>query len=109
VSIAVVVLTLVLLAAVMLVVSAPLRSGGQDEPETPQHADLQAAREAKYREIRDTELDYRTGKLSSEDFKAVNGTLRAEAIEILDKLESLEAGGEESSETSSPEASSGPS
>ncbi len=27
-------------------------------------AELDAAREAKYREIRDTELDWRTGKLS---------------------------------------------
>ena len=30
-------------------------------------AELEAAREAKYREIRDAELDYRTGKLSDDD------------------------------------------
>ncbi len=47
------------------------------------------AREAKYREIRDAELDYRTGKLSREDFEAVDRALRAEAVEILDRLEQL--------------------
>ena len=50
-------------------------------------AELEAAREAKYREIRDTELDYRTGKLSQEDFAATDGALRAEAVEILDWLD----------------------
>jgi hypothetical protein len=53
-------------------------------------AELEAAREAKYREIRDTELDYRTGKLSQADFAATDGALRAEAIEILDWLDALE-------------------
>jgi zona occludens toxin (predicted ATPase) len=53
-------------------------------------AELEAAREAKYREIRDTELDYRTGKLSQEDFAATDGALRAEAVEILDWLDALD-------------------
>ncbi|HEY5261435.1 MAG TPA: hypothetical protein VIJ33_04940 [Solirubrobacteraceae bacterium] len=90
-SIAVVVLTLVLLAAVIAVVSGPLLAVRKPtESQEPRRDELEAAREAKYREIRDVELDYRTGKLSREDFEAVNGTLRAEAIEILNRLESLE-------------------
>ena len=32
-------------------------------------AELEAARDAKYREIRDAELDLRTGKLSDEDYE----------------------------------------
>lgn len=102
-------LTLMLLAAVMAVVSRPLlcarsldgtrsgvhsdghlREGAADERQMPAHDELEAAREAKYREIRDTELDYRTGKLSREDYEAVNGALRAEAVEILDRLERIE-------------------
>jgi cytochrome c-type biogenesis protein CcmF len=50
-----------------------------------------SAREAKYREIRDAELDYRTGKLSREDYEAVDAALRVEALAILDALEALEA------------------
>ncbi|MFI4992003.1 MAG: hypothetical protein ACHQCH_00075 [Solirubrobacterales bacterium] len=86
------ILTLVLLLVVILVISAPLRvarrAGGivSSGEQTADRAELEAAREAKYREIRDAELDYRTGKLSDEDFAATDGALRAEAVEILDRL-----------------------
>jgi hypothetical protein len=90
------ILTLVLLAVVILVISAPLRvarrAGGivSSGESVEGRVELEAAREAKYREIRDTELDYRTGKLSREDFQATDGALRAEALEILDRLQALE-------------------
>jgi cytochrome c-type biogenesis protein CcmF len=61
-------------------------------------SELEAAREAKYRELRDLELDYATGKLSQADYRATDGVLRAEALAILDRLEELdglEAGLEE--------------
>jgi hypothetical protein len=90
-SIVVAILTLVLLAAVIAVVSGPLRKARDPhDAETPQRGELEAAREAKYREIRDAELDYRTGKLSREDYEAINRTLRAEAVVILDRLEEIE-------------------
>jgi hypothetical protein len=86
----VVVLTLALLAVVIGVVSRPLlRARKPTESGAPVRGELEIAREAKYREIRDAELDYRTGKLSSEDYEAVNGALRAEAVEILNRLERL--------------------
>ena len=104
----VVVLALAVLMAVIFVVSAPLRTvrrppgmgggridgvrGGSINQSSADRADLEATREAKYREIRDTELDYRTGKLSQEDYAAVDGTLRAEAVEILDRLQALDGG-----------------
>jgi hypothetical protein len=89
-SVLTVVLTLALLAAVIVVVSGPLRATRTPvEPEAPERAELEAAREAKYREIRDAELDYRTGKLSREDYEAINGTLRAEAVAILDRIDAL--------------------
>jgi len=43
-----------------------------------------ARKEAKYREIRDAELDHAVGKLSDEDFAVVDAELREEALEILD-------------------------
>jgi hypothetical protein len=105
VSLLVALLTLLLLAAVILVVSGPLRapkgakhpaageaSGGSPDPRRDlERDDLEAAREAKYREIRDAELDYRTGKLSREDYEAIDRALRAEAIEILNRLERSDA------------------
>jgi hypothetical protein len=64
------------------------------------HDDLESAREAKYREIRDTEMDFRTGKLSREDYEAIDVQLRAEALEILDRLGDADDG--PSSETAGP-------
>jgi hypothetical protein len=107
VSILIAILTLLLFGLVVAVVSAPFRAakalpapttapagqdadagaaaraGGRDE--------LEAAREAKYREIRDAELDFRTGKLSPEDYAAIDADLRAEAIAILNRIEAAGA------------------
>jgi hypothetical protein len=84
-------LTLLLLAVVIAIISAPLRTTSTREPELTDRAELEAARESKYREIRDAELDYRTGKLSHEDFQAINNALRGEAMNILEELNPPEA------------------
>ncbi|HZE06025.1 MAG TPA: hypothetical protein VE127_12415 [Solirubrobacteraceae bacterium] len=87
-------IVLVVLAGGVYLISAPLRAARQ-ETESDQVAarlaDLEAARDAKYREIRDAELDLRTGKLSEADYAAVDRTLRAEAVEILHRLDELQA------------------
>jgi type II secretory pathway component PulM len=90
VSALVAILTLVLLAGVIVAVSAPLRRARRPEQRVSDERALETARNAKYREIRDAELDYRTGKLSREDYEALSRTLRTEAIEILDRLAALE-------------------
>ena len=91
-NVAVALLTLVLLAAAILVISAPLRRARRDRSEPAERSELEAARLAKYREIRDTELDYHTGKLSRQDYEPLVASLRAQAAEILVRLEAL--GGE---------------
>jgi hypothetical protein len=87
-----IVLVLVVLAVVVLFVSAPLtRSRPPGRPAAPVARDevteLEAAREAKYREIRDADMDHRTGKLSDADYQETDSTLRAEAIAILRELD----------------------
>ncbi len=73
-----------ILFAVVAFVTAPLRSAhAATERGTTALADLEAARDAKYREMRDADLDHRTGKLSDADYEELDQTLRAEAIEIL--------------------------
>jgi cytochrome c-type biogenesis protein CcmF len=49
-------------------------------------AELEALKEAKYREIRDAELDHAAGKLSDEDYALLDAELRKEAVEILDRV-----------------------
>jgi hypothetical protein len=84
---------LVILAAVVWFVSAPLRGGAEAEEltDTAAREELDAEREAKYREIRDAELDYRTGKLDEADWKLVDRQLRAEAVQILRAIDRLGA------------------
>ncbi|MDE3133874.1 MAG: hypothetical protein KGL15_07405 [Acidobacteriota bacterium] len=99
-------LIIVLLVAVVWVVSAPLRhaaaplrrAAAAAEQATPgedpgtdsmRRLDLESARDAKYREIRDAELDHQTGKLSDEDYEAIDSTLRSEAIALLHELDAL--------------------
>jgi flagellar biosynthesis/type III secretory pathway M-ring protein FliF/YscJ len=87
-------IVLIVLALVVLFVSAPLRSRRAEEAtESAERAELEAARDSKYREIRDAELDYRTGKLSEADWRGLDRGLRAEAVEILRKLDDLPTSG----------------
>lgn len=83
-----VLLVIAVLFVVVLVVSAPLRRARRPESRaTAELAELEAAREAKYREIRDAQLDHRTGKLSDTDFEELDRDLRTEAIEILRSID----------------------
>jgi hypothetical protein len=88
-----VLIVLVVLFVVVLVISAPLRQARRETGPSVELAELEAAREAKYREIRDAELDHRTGKLSDSDYRALDTDLRAEAIEILRRIDRVRGGG----------------
>jgi hypothetical protein len=82
---------LVLVGIVAWVVLGPLRHGDTKErSHETRLAALEAAKEAKYREIRDAELDYRMGKLSEEDWKAADRELRQQAMAILRDIDAAE-------------------
>ena len=89
------VLAAVLIACLLLatawILSSPFRrpAAALAAGDSDQRRALESAREAKYAEIRDNETDYRTGKLSEEDYRALDGTLRAEAVAILRELDGL--------------------
>jgi hypothetical protein len=85
-------IALVVASAVYLVAD-PLRSRAKagDENLEAEVAELEAAKEAKYREIRDAEGDHASGKLSDEDFRRLDRDLRGEAIEILKRIDKLDA------------------
>jgi hypothetical protein len=86
------VVILAVLAAAVWILAGPLRPGRMASAETQrgeEEADLDASREAKYREIRDLELDFRTGKVSEQDYRATDRLLRGEAVEILRRLDRI--------------------
>ncbi len=86
-------LALLIVVIVAWFVTAPLRraggpaGGAEALIEDPAIADLEARKEAKYREIRDAELDREQGKLSKADWRRQDSELRREAIEILKALD----------------------
>ena len=83
-------LILVLIALAVLVLSGPLRGRRVlAAAESAERADLEAARDAKYAEIRDAELDFRTGKLSEADWRVLDRQLRAEAVDLLHRLDAV--------------------
>ena len=74
-------------------VTAPLRGRAaettEEDPAVAELADLEARKEAKYRQIRDAETDHAAGKLTDEDFKRLDRELRGEAIDILKRIDRL--------------------
>jgi hypothetical protein len=87
------IIVLLVLAVVAFVITGPLRPGRVREEDLAleaERAELEAAKEAKYREIRDAELDHRTGKLSDADWRAMDRALRAEAVELLRRLDRVQ-------------------
>ena len=86
---------LVIMAVVAVVawlVTAPLRGGHAaqtDLREAARRADLEARKEAKYREIREAEMDWRTGKLAESDYRELDRRLRREAVDLLKELDLL--------------------
>ncbi len=82
-----------LMAFVLWALSGPFRGRGRAVAagDTDERRALESAKQAKYSEIRDNETDYRTGKLSDEDFRALDRQLRSEAVEILRAIDALDA------------------
>ncbi len=85
-------LVIVALALVVWVVAAPLRGGPRsvEGEEAAERDRLHAARDATYAQIRELELDARTGKVSDEEFRAEDRRLRGEAVGILRQLDALD-------------------
>ena len=86
----------VIIAVVVLVIGYPLlrRVTPADESRSEQITALELQKEAKYGEIRDAEADLRTEKLSEADYHELDSSLRREAIEILNEIDSLNGEGE---------------
>ena len=90
-------LALLVFGAAIYFVLEPLRGDpGADATEVEGGADaaladLEARKEAKYREIRDAELDRASGKLSDEDFRRQDAELRGEALQILEEIDRRKA------------------
>jgi hypothetical protein len=87
----------VLLICLVALVTIPLRREQEDpaavraefdrEELRAELAELEARKEARYREIRDAEGDRAAGKLDEADFERLDGELRTEAAEVLKEID----------------------
>jgi hypothetical protein len=77
------------LGVALVVIRPLLRPAAAEAPDAARRETLEAAKEAKYREIRDADLDHRMGKLSDDDHRTTDRELRRQAIEILRQLDEL--------------------
>ncbi len=90
------VLALVIVVLVAWFVTAPLRHrhpSDREDAVAGELADLEARKRAKYRQIRDAETDRAAGKLTEDDFQRLDRELRAEAIQILKRIDRLRGPG----------------
>jgi cytochrome c-type biogenesis protein CcmI len=89
-------LAVALVAAIAAFVSIPLRRAPDDaaDPHEAELADLEARKEALYRQIRDAEGDRAAGKLSDADFERLDREARREAIAVLKRIDRIRGGSE---------------
>ena len=88
-------IAIVIVCVVAAWVTMPLRrdeAASERGLEDPVLAELEARKQAKYREIRDSELDHAQGKLGDEEFARQDAELRREAIEILKEIDAAGGG-----------------
>jgi hypothetical protein len=91
-------LLFLIMLAVGYAVLAPLRRHGEEHEgrtRAERLAELELRKETKYAEIRDAEADLHAGKLSEDDHRDLDRTLRGEAVGILEQIDRLDEGPEE--------------
>ena len=82
----------ILLGAVWLAVWPLFARSGSPAPEAEvELAELEAEKGRLLAEIHELELDYETGKLSDEDHAAIEARLKARAVEVMRRIDLLQA------------------
>ncbi len=84
-----VLLALLFALAAIIYVILPLRRPATPlpDPQEDELATLVARKDATLRAIKETEFDYRTGKLNEEDFQRDDGRLRRQALALLQQID----------------------
>lgn len=93
-----VLLTIVMAAIVVSFLAWPILKGVDERVVDAERAELEDAKQAKYREIKDAELDRKSGRMTEEQWATTDKELRREAMQILGKIDTL--GAKKSAESS---------
>ncbi|MBI5166736.1 MAG: zinc ribbon domain-containing protein [candidate division NC10 bacterium] len=93
----VILVTVGLLVGLAILIGYPLIKGssdgsGKDTSEPEGLRELQLRKESVYAALKDLEFDYRTGKLSEQDYKELDEQYRYQAMSLLREIERTEEG-----------------
>lgn len=86
-------LSLVAVGATAAFLAWPIARGVDETVVDAERAELEDAKQAKYREIKDAELEHKAGRLTEEQWRETDAELRREAMVILRKIDTLGAAG----------------
>lgn len=86
-----VILTVLMLVLVVVSLAWPLLHGVDEREIDAERRELEDAKESKYREIKDAELEFKAGRLTQEQWSSTDDELRREAMLILRKIDTLGA------------------
>jgi hypothetical protein len=84
-------LTIVMIATVVTFLAWPILKGVDERVVDAERAELEDAKQAKYREIKDAELEFKAGRMTEDQWHMTDRELRREAMQILAKIDTLHA------------------
>jgi hypothetical protein len=82
-------LTIVMIATVVTFLAWPILKGVDERVVDAERAELEDAKQAKYREIKDAELEFKAGRMTEDQWNQTDRELRREAMLILAKIDTL--------------------
>jgi hypothetical protein len=84
-----VLLTIVMISTVVTFLAWPILKGVDEKVVDAERAELEDAKQAKYREIKDAELEFKAGRMTEDQWHTTDQELRREAMLILAKIDTL--------------------
>ncbi|MBJ7355594.1 MAG: hypothetical protein JHC98_12280 [Thermoleophilaceae bacterium] len=84
-----VLLTIAMVSIVVSFLAWPIIKGVDERVVDAERAELEDAKQAKYREIRDAELEFKAGRMTEDQWNQTDRELRREAMQILAKIDTL--------------------
>jgi hypothetical protein len=84
-----VLLTVLMISTVVTFLAWPVLKGVDERVVDAERAELEDAKQAKYREIKDAELEFKAGRMTEDQWHTTDRELRREAMQILAKIDTL--------------------
>lgn len=84
-------LTIAMIVSVVAFIAWPVLRGVDERVVDAERRELEDAKQSKYREIKDAELDYKSGRMTEDQWRQTDQELRKEAMLILRDIDTLSA------------------